>query len=75
MYYYITGEIIEKKSDCVIIDNSGIAYLIFVSEMTSRALPNPTEKVKLFLLHYVREKKAYFMVQEQRFYKTRMGRY
>lgn len=55
MYAYITGKIIEKTPNFVIIDNQRIGYLINISLNTFENLPNKGKDYTLYIYHYVRD--------------------
>ncbi len=55
MYTYIKGKIEEKKQDRVIIENSGLGYLLKIGMQTFSDLPAENKKVKLYTHHYLRE--------------------
>lgn len=48
MLYSISGKIIVKKSDFVVLETAGIGFKISVSQRTSRSLPKVGKRAKLF---------------------------
>ena len=53
MYYYIKGELVLKKDNYIVVDNSGIGYKIFTSASTMEALREG--KVTIYTYLYARE--------------------
>lgn len=54
MYYYISGELVKSDSSSVIIDNNGIAYILYASVNTISAV-GTKDKVKLYTYFSVKE--------------------
>lgn len=55
MIYQLSGVIVAKKKDFVVVENNGIGYKIFTSVETYNHLPALNEPVALFCHLYVRE--------------------
>ena len=55
MYSYIKGDLEEKSNGFVVIDNNGIGYKIFMSNMSIGRLGELHSKVKVFTYYQVRE--------------------
>ncbi len=55
MYSYITGDLVEKNPNCVVVDNMGIGYEIMISQNTFNELPGLDEYVKLFTIFQPKE--------------------
>lgn len=55
MYAYIKGDLEEKSNGFVVIDNNGIGYKIFMSNMAIGRLGELHSKVKVFTYYQVRE--------------------
>jgi len=54
MYYYISGDVVKSDSSSVIIDNNGIAYILYASLGTISAVAGK-DKVKLYTYFSVKE--------------------
>lgn len=54
MYYYISGDLVKSDSSSLIVDNNGIAYILFASLNTISAV-GAKDKVKLYTYLSVRE--------------------
>ena len=54
MYYYISGELVKSDASSVIIDNNGIAYILYASVNTISAV-GTKDKVKLYTYFSVKE--------------------
>ena len=52
MYEYIKGKIIEQESNYIVLDNSGIGYLVYVANPYSFELD---KEYKVYIYQYVRE--------------------
>lgn len=55
MYNYISGEVVEKTTEYIIIDINGIGYEIRLSKRDLQQL-HSSDFVKIFTYLYVREK-------------------
>lgn len=55
MYSYISGKLIQKESNKVVIDVNGIGYEIGISQYTFVNLPNVDETVKIYTYLSVKE--------------------
>jgi len=55
MYEYLSGKIVNKQPDLVVIETAGIGYRLKVSYSTFEQLPGPGEEVKIFTHLHVRE--------------------
>ncbi len=55
MIAYITGKIISKEADSVIVENNGIGYEIFIPLSTFYELPRHYESVSLYIYPYLKE--------------------
>ncbi len=54
MYYYISGDVVKSDSSSVIIDNNGIAYILYASLGTISAVAGK-DKAKLYTYFSVKE--------------------
>ena len=55
MIGFVRGNLVEKGSDHVIVDNQGIGYLIYTPESVLNELPPIGNIVKIHTFMYVRE--------------------
>ncbi len=55
MYAYITGTIIEKNNDGIIIENNGIGYNIFMPKSKIEIIPDEGKEARIFTYTLVRE--------------------
>lgn len=55
MYAYISGKIVDKANNYVVIDNGGMGYKIFMSPSVIEKLPDVGEFQKIHTYYYVRE--------------------
>jgi len=55
MIAYITGKIINKEANSVILENNGIGYEILIPLSTFYELPDYSENVSLYVYPYLRE--------------------
>ena len=55
MYAYIIGEVVHKEPEKMIIENSGIGYMINASSGLMEQFPSVGSKVKVHTYYYVRE--------------------
>lgn len=55
MYEYLTGKLVSKQSDHVVVETGGIGYRLKVSYSTFEQLPAPGGEVKIFTHLHVRE--------------------
>ena len=55
MYEFISGKLVSKQPDFVVIETAGIGYRLKVSFSTYEQLPAPGESVKIFTHLHVRE--------------------
>ncbi len=55
MIAYITGKIISKEANSVIVENNGIGYEIFIPLSTFYELPRHHESVSLYIYPYLKE--------------------
>lgn len=55
MIGFVRGNLVEKGSDHVIVDNQGIGYLIYTPESVLNDLPSVGNIVKIYTFMYVRE--------------------
>ena len=55
MYEFISGKLISKQPDHVVVEASGIGYRLKVSHSTFEQLPAPCEKVMIYTHLHVRE--------------------
>ena len=55
MYAYIKGNLEEKGTNYVVIENGNIGYKIFMSNMSINEIGDLGEKVKVYTHYYVRE--------------------
>ena len=55
MYAYINGRIADKANNYVVIDCSGVGYIIFMSPNIIEKLPDVGETQKVYTYYYVRE--------------------
>ena len=57
MIAYVSGTLVEKTTDAVIVDVHGIGYRVEVPTSTFERLPETGEEAKLHTYHYLREAK------------------
>lgn len=57
MIAYVSGTLVEKTPDAVIVDVNGIGYRVAVPTSTFERLPKTGEEAKLHTYHYLREDK------------------
>ncbi|HAX61007.1 MAG TPA: Holliday junction branch migration protein RuvA, partial [Elusimicrobia bacterium] len=55
MIAQITGTLVSKKKNKIIVDVGGIGYLLTVSLSTFSELPSENSKVKIFTYQHIRE--------------------
>ena len=55
MYEFISGKLVSKRADQVVIETAGIGYKLKVSFSTFEQLPSPGSEVKIFTHLHVRE--------------------
>ncbi len=55
MIDYVSGTLVEKTPDTVLVDVHGIGYRVHVPTSTYERLPEPDEEVMLHTYHYLRE--------------------
>ncbi|MFC1753483.1 Holliday junction branch migration protein RuvA [Thermoproteota archaeon] len=56
MIYHISGSVIEKKEDSIIIDVNGLGYQVFVaSHIINRLTTESDDAIKLYTYHHIRE--------------------
>ncbi len=55
MIAYITGKVINKDANSVIVENNGIGYEIFIPLSTFYELPKQHENVSLYIYPYLKE--------------------
>ncbi len=55
MYSYIKGELVETNLDHIVIDVSGIGYMIYIPAQTFEYLPDLGNEVKVYTYLYLRE--------------------
>ena len=55
MIDYVSGTLVEKTPDAVLVDVHGIGYRVHVPTSTYERLPEPDEEVMLHTYHYLRE--------------------
>jgi len=55
MYEYISGKLINKQADRIVIENNGIGYTLKVSANTYEQLPAPGKAVTVYTYLHVRE--------------------
>lgn len=55
MYYSISGKLVNRKENFVVVETGGIGYKIFIGSRTAAALPELNKDIKLFCGFYVRE--------------------
>jgi Holliday junction DNA helicase RuvA len=55
MIDYVSGTLVEKTPDAVLVDVHGIGYRVHVPTSTYERLPEPDEEVTLHTYHYLRE--------------------
>ena len=55
MIDYVSGTLVEKTPDTVLVDVHGIGYRVHVPASTYERLPEPDEEVMLHTYHYLRE--------------------
>lgn len=55
MYAYIKGELAEKNIDHIVVEASGIGYLIYVPAQSIDYLPDEGDQIKVYTYLYIRE--------------------
>ncbi|TNJ39108.1 Holliday junction branch migration protein RuvA [Chlorobaculum thiosulfatiphilum] len=55
MFAFLRGELVTASREEVVVEVSGIGYLLHISSGTSRRLPSEGSQVRLFTHHHVRE--------------------
>ena len=55
MYAYISGKLVDMQEGAVVVDNQGIGYELFVSNITLSQLPPVGQSVRLFVYQIVKE--------------------
>lgn len=55
MYAYISGKIVDKANNYVVIDNNGIGYKIFMPQTAIEKMPDIGENEKVHTYYHVRE--------------------
>ncbi len=55
MYSFITGNVVEKKENLIILENNGIGYEILCSNQTLSSVGNVGQSAKIFTYLHVRE--------------------
>jgi len=77
MIAYVSGTLVEKNTESVIIDVNGIGYFVHIPTSTYDALPTTGEDVKLHTYHYLREDSealyGFGTTAEQAVFETMLG--
>lgn len=55
MLAYVSGTLVEIGEDCVVVENQGLGYHVFIPESTASQLPATGQFVKLHTYMYVKE--------------------
>lgn len=55
MIHFLTGKIIAKGENFVVLENNGIGFKIFLTSEAMNKLPNPDSIAKIFCYLYIRE--------------------
>jgi holliday junction DNA helicase RuvA len=55
MIHYISGELVHKTEDYLVVEAHGVGYQIFVPNALHHSLPGIGEDLKLFTYHHIRE--------------------
>lgn len=55
MIHFLTGKIIAKGENFVVLENNGIGFKIFLTSEAMNKLPNPDSITKIFCYLYIRE--------------------
>lgn len=77
MIAYVSGTLVEKNTESVIIDVNGIGYYVHIPTSTYDSLPTTGEDVKLHTYHYLREDSealyGFGTTAEQAVFETMLG--
>jgi Holliday junction DNA helicase RuvA len=77
MIAYISGKLVEKNTESVIIDVNGMGYRVLIPTSTFDALPDTGGKVKLHTYHYLRDDTealyGFASTAEQKVFETMLG--
>jgi Holliday junction DNA helicase RuvA len=55
MIYYLSGNLVEKTNDFIVVDVGGVGYQVFIPASFSANLPDITQPVLVYTYQYIRE--------------------